>query len=146
MNTMNKNTNLSEFYEKCKENNLKITPQRTIIYQELALTKAHPSVEFVYKKVKEKIPNISFDTVYRTTQKFASVGIIKQIEGFGGEKRYDGDTSEHHHLKCIKCGKVIDFTYPFFDSIETPKHLENDFVIIGKKIILEGICKSCNNK
>ena len=41
------------------------TKQRQLILEELRGTKSHPSAEWVYQRVKAKLPNISLGTVYR---------------------------------------------------------------------------------
>ena len=54
------------FRKKCREANLKITPQRTIIFDALVNDKGHPTADIVFQRVRKKIPNISFDTISRT--------------------------------------------------------------------------------
>ena len=46
------------FKDKCAEHNLKITPQRVIIYEELSKSKDHPSADAIYKRVRKTLPNI----------------------------------------------------------------------------------------
>jgi len=53
------------FKELCKDLGLKLTPQRLEIFHMLAVSENHPSTEDVYKRVRSRIPSISFDTVYR---------------------------------------------------------------------------------
>ena len=79
------------FYRRSKEHGLKITPQRTAIYQELLKAKDHPSADIIYKRLVKKIPNISFDTVNRTLLTFSKIGIANIVEGYGQPKRYDPD-------------------------------------------------------
>ena len=58
--------NIKLFYMKCEEHGLKVTPQRVFIYEELLKATDHPSIDDIYQRVKRHLPNISFDTVYRT--------------------------------------------------------------------------------
>ena len=81
MNKENTDTLLSIFKEKCKEHNLKVTPQRIVIYQELLKAKDHPSIDMAFQKVKKILSTISFDTVYGTVSTFAETGIIEIVEG-----------------------------------------------------------------
>lgn len=131
------------FKEKCKEHNLKVTPQRTVIYGELLNVKDHPTVDEVFKSVKKVLPNISFDTIYRTLQSFAEIGAIDVVEGYGGSKRFDIDTKNHHHMHCVKCGSIIDFYSEAYDKIKIPKNIKKQFNVIKKKVILEGVCSLC---
>jgi Fur family peroxide stress response transcriptional regulator len=133
----------SIFYLKCKEGGLKITPQRTTIYESLINDKGHPSADAIFHKVRDKISNISFDTVNRTLLSFVDIGLLKVVEGYGRPKRFDPDIDNHHHFQCIKCNKIIDFNNEDFDALEVPREIKSRFVITGKKVVLEGICDSC---
>jgi Fur family transcriptional regulator, peroxide stress response regulator len=134
------------FYETCLQNGLKITHQRTLIYEELTKAKDHPSVDIIYKRVRKLLPNISFDTVFRTLETFSVLGIIKQVEGSGELKRFDPDLENHHHMHCIRCKKIIDFSNATYDALKIPPGLEKDFKILNKRVVLEGLCKDCSGK
>ena len=137
---------MESFRKKCREQNLKITPQRTEIYKELLKAKDHPSADMMYKRMRKNLPNISFDTVYRTLLSFSEIGIADIIEGYGEPKRFDPDTRDHHHFRCIKCGNIIDFHSDLYDNLEIPEEIKKEFNVTRKRVILEGICKSCSGK
>ena len=137
---------LETFRKRCGENGLKITPQRTVIYLEFLRSKDHPSVDALYKRIKKSLPNISFDTVYRTLQSFSEIGLANVLEGSGEPRRFDPDTQNHHHFRCIRCGNIFDFHSEFYDNIDIPKEIRAEFNVTKKKIILEGICKYCSGK
>lgn len=131
------------FRNKCREANLKITPQRMIIFNALVDDKGHPTADIVFQRVRKKIPNISFDTVSRTLLSFVEMGLLKVVEGYGRPKRFDTDTDSHHHFQCLKCNKIIDFCDTGFDTMEIPREIKNRFTITGKKVVLEGLCDAC---
>ena len=131
------------FRNKCREANLKITPQRMIIFESLVDDKGHPSADVVFQKVRKKIPNISFDTVNRTLLSFVDMGLLKVVEGYGRPKRFDPDMESHHHFQCVKCNKIIDFCDKTLDAIEVPKDIRSRFTVTGKKVVIEGLCDSC---
>jgi len=131
------------FYKRSKEGGLKITPQRTAIYEELIKAKDHPTADVIYKRIVKKIPNISFDTVNRTLLTFAKIGITNVVEGYGQAKRYDPDMGIHHHFRCIQCGSIIDFHSKEYDNITVPEELNRQFTVISKKVVLEGLCSKC---
>ena len=137
------NSGLDFFYRRSKENGLKITPQRTAIYQELLKAKDHPSADDIYNRIVKKIPNISFDTVNRTLLTFSKIGITNVVEGYGQPKRYDPDMNTHHHFRCIRCNSIIDFNNKDYDNITVPEELNRQFSVIRKKVVLEGLCSKC---
>jgi len=134
------------FYQRAKEHGLKITPQRTIIYQELLQAKDHPSADILYKRLVKKIPNLSFDTVNRTLLTFSQIGIANIVEGYGQPKRYDPNIDTHHHFRCIKCHSIIDFQNKAYNNITIPEEIQKEFTVLNKKVVLEGFCNKCRKK
>jgi Fur family peroxide stress response transcriptional regulator len=134
------------FQNKCRVHRLKITPQRAAIYEEVAKSKAHPSAEQVYRIIRRRFPNISFDTVHRTLLTFSEIGVVDIVEDYGRRRRFDPDVEQHHHLHCIKCGKIADFRCDAYQSLEVPRAVLKGFAVLGKKVVLKGICRSCGAK
>ena len=132
------------FNEKCRENNLKVTPQRVAIYKELLKSIDHPNAEAIHSKLKKIFPNISLDTVNRNLLALYKVGIIDTVLGFGEPKRYDGNQTPHHHFRCIKCNKLFDLFNIRTNNTPVPKEVKKDFIILKQKVYFEGLCKPCN--
>jgi len=138
--------NLEQFIEKCKFHNLKITPQRMVIYKALMGSKIHPSAETIHKIVKEEFQSISLDTVCRTLVIFTEIGIIHSVEGHGDPKRFDPNLKPHHHFYCVGCGELIDFYSEELDQVKVPGDIEKQFMIISRRMVLNGYCKTCSKK
>ncbi len=139
---LNKNNLMENFKQRCREENYKITPQRTVIYKELINSTDHPDVETLYNRVKELFPNISFDTVYRTLSFFYNIGVADIIDGICSTRRYEGNTKKHHHYLCVKCNKIIDLNeMPF--NYQVPQEISQQFDIKNIRIIFEGVCSNC---
>ena len=134
------------FLDKCRGNRIRITDQRLAIYKELSKSLDHPSADKIFKKIKNKFPGISFDTVNRTVLTFSNIGLIRMVEGCGDVRRFDPDTRQHHHLRCIKCHSIIDFQNKTYDELQIPKKIPLNFKVLSKKVILEGSCQDCNNQ
>lgn len=134
------------FYRKCKENGLKVTPQRIAIYEKLTTTEKHPTAEQLYSVVREKFPNISLDTVNRTLITFAKVGLAMVVEGFGSPRRYDPNMENHHHVHCAVCGKIMDFYNEEYDSLHVPEEIQRKYKIVAKKVVLNGVCEKCQHQ
>jgi Fur family transcriptional regulator, peroxide stress response regulator len=144
---MNNKSDMKEkmevFYRKSREHGLKVTPQRTTIYQELLKAKDHPSADAIYRRIVKKIPNISFDTVNRTLLTFSEIGVANVVEGYGQPKRYDPDMNTHHHFRCIQCGSITDFYNKKYDDLTVPEEINKQFEVISKRVVLEGLCSKC---
>lgn len=143
----NDSNNLKQlFRNKCAEKHLKITPQRVTIYEELLKAKDHPSADVIYARVRKSLPNISFDTVYRTLLSFSEMGVVNLVEGYGEKKRFEPNLYSHHHFRCMKCHTIIDFCNDAYNSIKVPVELQKQFNVLNKRVVLEGVCQECGKQ
>ena len=131
------------FQERCRENGLKVTPQRVAIYEEMCRSDNHPTAEQVYFGVKRRFSTISLNTVNQTLLTFSKVGIVEIVEGFGNPRRYDPNLRTHHHVHCVKCGGILDFNNPQYDKLQAPQNIKRQYDSLALKVILSGICSEC---
>ncbi len=137
---------LDRFFQSCKEHGYKITPQRRAIFEHIVKAKDHPTAEKVYALIREDYPNMSLDTVYRTLLTFAEIGLMHIVEEFGGPRRFDPNLKSHHHVHCIKCGKIHDFYNDAYDELNVPQEISRKFDVINKRVVLNGVCKKCSSR
>ena len=137
---------LQDFIEKCKTHNLKVTPQRIAIYRELIHSTEHPSVDAMFQTVKIEFPNISYDTVSRTMLTFAEIGMVDLVEVYGGAKRFDPNVTNHHHLHCVSCGKILDFHNDQYNNLAIPEEVRQHFRVLSSRVVLKGLCDKCSNQ
>lgn len=138
-----RDASIEHFKKRCRADNLKVTPQRIVIYRELLRSKDHPSAEVLFRRVKKEIPDISLDTVNRTLLTFSKMGLVNLVEGYGEARRFDPHTKNHHHFRCIKCNSIIDFDYEPYNDIIVPGNINKRYKVISKKVLLEGYCSKC---
>ena len=129
---------------KCRENNLKVTPQRLVIFNEMLKSKDHPNADVLFQRVKNIVPDISLDTVNRTLLTFSKIGIISIVEGYGEPRRFDPVVGNHHHFRCVTCNTIIDFDYKPYDDIPIPGDIKNGHEVLSKKVLLQGYCHKCS--
>ncbi len=126
-----------------KKRNLKITPQRIIIYQSFIKCDYHPSVTDIHNRVIRVLPNISYNTVHRALATFVSTGLARIAEGSEKPKRYDSNLELHHHFKCLYCGEIEDIIDDSLNMQSIPQALQKKFMIQAHKTILHGTCMKC---
>jgi Fur family peroxide stress response transcriptional regulator len=137
---------LESFRDKCRRRGISITPQRVAIYSVLVDAKDHPDAENIYNHIKVTFPDISIDTVYRTLSTFCAMGLIDEVEGYGEAKRYDPVLKPHHHFRCKKCNKIVDFQDDGFDNLKLPKAIREKYSVSNIKVVAEGLCDECLRK
>lgn len=131
------------FRQQCKTRGIRLTEQRLAIYRALSTAKDHPSTDTVYRRIKNRFPGISFDTVNRTMLTLVDMGLARLVEGSGGGRCFDPIMEPHHHLRCLKCHAIIDFHNESYNRLRIPKKLPQGFRALGKIVVLEGYCKKC---
>lgn len=137
------NKAIEMFYQRSREHGLKISPQRTIICQELLKAKNHPTADDIYKRVVKRMPNISFDTVNRTLLIFSKIRITNVVERYGQARRYDPNIAIPHHFRCIQCGSITDFHHQKYGNITVPEDINKQCTVMSKKAVREGLCGNC---
>jgi len=137
---------LDGFEKLCKTKGLRITHQRREIYRALVQYPDHPTTENIFEKVHRDLKTISLDTVYRTIGTFEKYGLIRKVHHIDNSARFDHNLSHHHHLVCSRCHKMEDFYWPDFDRMKPPTSISHRHTIVGKYVIIEGLCSSCSKK
>ena len=84
------------------------TLQKEIVLSTLRALHSHPTASMLYEEIHRTHPTISRSTVYRLLGQMAEDGTILRLGLAGTDDRYDGDTSEHSHIRCRICGRVDD--------------------------------------
>ena len=133
---------LKAFRKVCKERGIKVTPQRLEIYREVMKAHGHPSAEEIYSRVRERLPSISLDTVYRTLSAFESYGLIGRIQTVD-RIRFDPNTKLHHHLLCKLCKGLTDFRWDDFDELAPPRDVSDWGHPETKHVQISGVCSKC---
>jgi len=131
------------FRDLCRASGLRATPQRIEILKEVARHGGHPSAEDVHETLRQRMPTVSLDTVYRTLALLERHGVLFKFWGPSGRCRFDANRAPHHHLVCERCGKVEDFTWPGFDALCPPEAAQGWGRVSRIQAEVRGLCGSC---
>jgi Fur family transcriptional regulator, peroxide stress response regulator len=137
---------LKNFVETCRQNGLKVTHQRTEVFRELAASEEHPDAETIYQQVRQRLPALSRDTVYRILADLETLGLVHKAEILFHRGRYDANTDRHHHFVCTQCGLVRDFYCKHLDELPLPKSLGTVGSVQSTHVQVRGICSACATK
>ncbi|MDD2964595.1 MAG: transcriptional repressor [Bacteroidales bacterium] len=109
-------TDTKEIISKLTDKGLKITPQRIAVYEAL-VEFYHPTADDIYKKVLEKIPGLSYTTVYNILDTLVTNKLITRVKTDADVMRYDAITEHHHHLYCASSDRMEDYYDPELDQL-----------------------------
>ena len=138
-----------EYLKHLKRVGVRLTPQRQEILQvrwERAQAGGQPvNAEEVMKRVRERYPGVSLDTVYRTLATFTRKGIVNELQFKDQSRRYELviQGEHHHHLVCLRCGFVREIAYCPEDIIKRVRESHTDFKIEEHSFTIYGYCAEC---
>ncbi|MDI6796811.1 MAG: transcriptional repressor [Desulfatibacillaceae bacterium] len=145
-NPKNNQNRLERFQETLKKSGIKMTVQRMEVFRELAGTGSHPDAETIFLGVRQKIPMISLDTVYRTLWLFIDLGLVSAVGQSKERARFDANTLQHHHFICRQCGRMQDFYSDRLNSLALPDSIEKLGLAEKTQVEVLGLCAGCLSK
>ena len=121
---------------------LRATSQRALILE--IIRRGHLDADEIYRQARGKQPNISLSTVYRTLRMFKKLGLVEELHFDEEHHHYEiKPPSEHQHLVCLSCGKIMEFEYPLSPKMKRNIAREEGFEITGVEIRMTGYCSKC---
>ncbi|WP_227938035.1 peroxide-responsive transcriptional repressor PerR [Alkalihalobacillus deserti] len=137
---------LQDALDALKSTRVRMTPQRHAILEFLYESMTHPTADDIYKALEGRFPNMSVATVYNNIRVFKEAGIVKELTYGDSSSRFDSVTSDHYHVICSDCGKIVDFHYPGLDEVETLAEHVTGFKVHHHRMEIYGTCPKCQNQ
>lgn len=126
---------------------LRITNQRALILEVIRHGQGHLDADEVYRLARERRPRLSLSTVYRTLQTLKRLGLVEEVHFDEAHHHYEiTPPTEHHHLVCLGCGRVIEFQYPLARLVKRNVTEAKDFEITNSEVRMTGYCPKCQQK
>lgn len=124
---------------------LRNTPEREKIIAEIFSRHDHFDVDELYFRLRQKGSKISKASIYRNLPLIKECGLIKELWLEDGHMHYEHiyGHGHHCHLRCIMCGKIIEFVDKNLGKIKQRLERETDFKIIDDRLDLTGYCPDC---
>lgn len=128
-----------------KSKGVKLTLARKSILEVLFKAGQPISAEDILSQLKKKKSVPDRATVYRQVNFLNEANIISELDFGDGKKRYEFDFKKHHHhLICLNCGKIEDFT-PLLDLEKEEVNISKNkgFKVSYHSLEFFGTCKDC---
>lgn len=122
----------------------RFSKKRQAIYNCLRGTRAHPSADWIYHRLRPTYPDLSLATVYRNLSQMKSAGMIQSLGVVDGQERFDAIVEPHTHFICTQCSTILDLPplelpQALIDQAET----DSGCRITGSSLRLTGLCARC---
>jgi len=124
-----------------KEYNLKVTPQRVAIVEEL-YKNGHMNIDDLYKNLLEKFPSISLATIYKNVNAMVEKIFLNEVKVPDTKTVYELVKEEHSHLICSSCGKIEDIIIDTSVLNNTLSAVSN-FKVDNTEVVFQGTCEKC---
>ena len=127
---------------------LRNTPEREEIIAEIFSTHEHFDVDELYMRLRHRGSKISKASIYRNIPLIMECGLIKDVWLEDGHMHYEHiyGHGHHCHLRCVKCGKVVEFVDESLKELEKRLSEENGFEIIDHRLDITGYCPDCREE
>lgn len=121
----------------------RLTPARLAVLAAVLARSDHFTVDDVCRHVRRA----GRATVFRTMKLLVELGVVCRVLLEDGSLHYrlarDG---HHHHLVCVQCGQVQDFTDCSITDWMRELAGRNDFSVEGHWLELYGRCRPCQGQ
>lgn len=141
-----KDERLEALRRACREHGLTFTPQRRAVLRVLLDLDDHPTADRVHAALSRRRVRVSRATVFRALESLVRLGVITKACHPGSAVRYDGRTEQHHHLVCLRCDRVEDFSDKHLDALPVPDTRRFGFTVADFRVQLRGICRECREQ
>ncbi|KAB7885358.1 Fur family transcriptional regulator [Poseidonibacter ostreae] len=125
-----------------KNYDLKVTPQRVAIVEELYLN-GHMNIDDLYHKLLAKFPSISLATIYKNINAMVEKVFLSEVKVPNAKSVFELVKEEHAHLVCSECGNIEDVSLDI-SSVLTEVTSKSQFKIDSTNLVLSGLCCNCN--
>lgn len=122
------------------------TTERYMVLASAESMSGHFTVEELSAHLIANGRRVATATVYSTLQILVDCGLLRRLRLDDGAMRYEAATpTNHHHLLCVRCGKIKDVREPAIEEMLKSRRY-SAFSPAYFSLTVYGICSTCARK
>ena len=138
------------FQAHLESKNLRKTPERFAILEEIYSKDGHFDVESLYVNMKERNYRVSRATVYNTLDLLVDCDLVTRHQFGMNQSQFERayGFKQHDHLICTDCNKVHEFCDPRIQNIQSTVGQLLQFNVMHHSLVFYASCQKekCPNK
>jgi Fur family ferric uptake transcriptional regulator len=130
--------------EQLRSRGLRWTPQRRLILEVLGSTTGHVTGSEIVERCRERDPETTPSTVYRTLDVLEELGYLHHSHGPDGREEFHVlPASEHAHLSCERCGGSWEVPSDEAAALVGGLERTRGFRVHLGHLTVSGVCADC---
>jgi Fe2+ or Zn2+ uptake regulation protein len=136
-----------KIHKALRNSGLRATRQRLLILEMIRQGRGHLDANEIFRRALAKMPHLNLSTVYRNLQKLKELGFIEEFHFDENHHHYEMKlVNEHHHLMCLGCGRIIEFSYNLAKYVTENVAEAEKYLVTKSEVHMSGYCPDCQNK
>jgi Fur family ferric uptake transcriptional regulator len=99
-------------------------------------------------EIDRRLPRVGRATVYRTLEQLEDLELVHRVDVGGESVAYERDdpTGHHHHMVCIRCGRLVPFENQALEQAIHAVAERAEFEVTAHDVLLRGVCPRCQGQ
>lgn len=135
----------SKFSDYLQRRELKFTPERQLILEEVSKTHRHFEAEDIVIGLRSRGKRVSRASIYRTLPLLVESGLLREVHSAEKHSHYEHvfGHDHHDHLICTQCGRTIEFCESRIEEMQDSICRVYGFQPARHKLEIIGVCDEC---
>jgi len=135
---------LTELRDELRSRGLRWTPQRRLILEVLAEASGHVTGADIVERCRERDPETTPSTVYRTLDVLEELGYVHHSHGVDGREEFHVlPETRHAHLQCSTCGGSWEIAPDEVTDLVEGMDRSRGFRVDVGHLTISGLCATC---